>query len=112
MAFDRIRKIDTGSIAAGGTFDFVQSEEVDLVLRKVVIVEATNASIYSVLLTLNVAEQPLLRPDACAAIFLPSNPQVPEFDVDVPKGTKVNGRVTNNESAARRLFIHLFYEKK
>jgi hypothetical protein len=112
MAFDRIRRIDTGSIAAGGYADFSQAEEVDLILKKIVIVEATGASINNVILTFNIGDTPLFRPDASAAIFLPINPNIPEFNVEVIKGTKVNGRVTNNEAAARRLFIHLIYEKK
>jgi hypothetical protein len=110
MPFNRIRVIDTGSISAGGYFDYSQAEEVDLVLKKILIVEATGASINGVVLTLNLGDTPMFRPNASAMIFHPSNPNVPELNLAVAKGIKVNGRVTNGESAARRLLIHLIYE--
>ena len=110
--FNRIRVIDTGSISAGGFVDYSAAEEVDLVLKKILIVEATGATINSVLLTFNLGDTPFFRPNVSAMIFHPSSPNVPELNLDVPKGIKVNGRVTNNETAARRLYIHLIYESK
>jgi len=111
MAFDRIRMIDTGDISAGGYVDFSQAEEVDLTLKRVFVVEASGASVNNVVMTIHVGDQPLVRPNVSAAVFDPSNPLNPELNIPVPKGTKVNGRVTNNESASRRLYIHLVYEK-
>ena len=110
MTFNRIRVIDTGSISAGGYVDFSQAEEIDLVLKKILINEATGATVNNVVLTLFLGDTPLFRPNVSAAIFSPQNPTVPELNLSVAKGIKVNGRVTNNESAARRLFIHLIYE--
>ena len=110
--FNRIRVIDTGSIAAGGYYDYSCAEEVDLLLKKILVVEATGATINSVMMTFNLGDTPFFRPNISAAILHPSNPNVPELNLDVPKGIKVNGRVTNNESAARRLYIHLIYESK
>jgi hypothetical protein len=110
MPFNRIRVIDTGSISAGGYVDFSQAEEVNLTLKKVFIIEATGATMNNVVLTLNLGDTPFFRPNASAALFHPSNPSVIELNLPVAAGVKVNGRVTNNESAARRLFIHLVYE--
>jgi hypothetical protein len=110
MAFNRIRVIDTGSISAGGYADFSQAEEIDLTLKKILIVETSGATVGKVVLTFNLGDTPLFRPNACAALFSPSNPNVPELNLSVAKGIKINGRVTNNESGARNLLIHLVYE--
>jgi len=110
MAFNRIRVIDTGSISAGSYADFEQAEEVDLILKRIFIVETGGNSVNYVTLTFNIGDYPFFRPNASAAIFDPSNPLNPELNIRVDKGVKVSGRVTNNEAAARRLLIHLVYE--
>jgi len=110
MAFNRIRVIDTGSISAGSYADFEQAEEIDLVLKRIFIVEAGGNSVNNVTLTFNVGDKPYFRPDVSAAIFDPSNPLNPELNIKVEKGVKVSGRVTNNEAADRQLYIHLVYE--
>ena len=109
--FNRIRVIETGSISAGSHKDYEQAEEVDLVLKRIFIVETGGNSMNNVVLTLYVGDKPYFKPNASAAIFDPSNPLNPELNIEVAKGVKVSGRVTNNESAARSLLIHLVYEE-
>jgi hypothetical protein len=61
-------------------------------------------------LTFNVGDVPYFRPNASAAVFDPSNPLNPELNIEVKKGVKVSGRVTNNTAASVQCYIHLVYE--
>ena len=108
--FARIRMIDTDSISAGGYADFKQAEEIDLVLKKIVIVEASGASVENVTFTLFVGDKPLVYPNVSAAVFAPDSKANPDMNVEVKAGTYVSGRVTNNTGSAVRLYIHLIYE--
>jgi hypothetical protein len=106
-----IRKLDTGSIPAGGYVDIVHAEPVDVKLKKIQIVEATGASVNNVVMTLYVGDVPIVLPDVSAAVFVGPYEQLLELNVEIKAGVKITMRVTNNETAARRLYIHLIYEK-
>jgi hypothetical protein len=80
------------------------------VLKKILIVGPADTSLNDVVLTFNLGDTPLFRPNASAEIFSPSNPNIPELNLSVAKGIKVNGRVTNNTSGEIKLLIHLVYE--
>ena len=106
-----IRKLDTSSISAGGYVDIVHAEPVDVKLKKVQVVEATGASVNNVLMTFYVGDDPKVLPDVSARIFTGDYALLPELDIEIKAGVKITMRVTNNESAARRLYIHLIYER-
>ena len=111
MALKRIVKIDTGSISAGGFVDISYAPEVDLRLKKIRIVEASGNTIYNVTMTLRMGDKPYVDPDVSASLFVGDYDKLMTLDIDHPAGVKLSSRVTNSESAARRLFIHLIYEE-
>ena len=108
--FARVRVIDTGSISSGGYADFKQAEEIDLILKKIVVVEASGAAVNNVLMTLFVGDKPLVYPNVSADLFSKDSKANPDLNISVKAGTYVSGRVTNNTSSAVRLYIHLIYE--
>lgn len=110
MALKRIVKLDTGSLGTGSFTDLTYAAEVNLTIKKIIAVEATGASINSVLSTFYIADVPYFMPDVSLAIFHPSNQYNPDIDLVLPAGTRLTMRVTNNESAARRVLIHLICE--
>ena len=111
MTLKRIVKLDTGSISAGGFVDLVYAPEVDLKLKRIVVVETT-AGAYSLLfLTFYIGDVPFFFPDASAALFQPRELSPIVFDLAHNKGVYLKIRVTNADSAARRLVIHLIYEE-
>ena len=111
MTLRRIVRLDTGSISAGGFVDLTYAPEVDLKLKRIQVVETT-AGAYSLLfLTFYVGDVPYFFPDACSAILRFDHPQPIVFDLAHPKGVVLKFRVTNADTAARRLLIHLIYEE-
>ena len=111
MTLKRIVKLDTGSISAGSFVDLVYAPEVDLKLKRIEVVETT-AGAYSLLfLTFYIGDVPFFFPDASAALFQPLDASPIIFDLAHPKGVYLKIRVTNSDSAARRLIIHLIYEE-
>ena len=111
MTLRRIVKLDTGSISAGGFVDLTYAPEVDLKLKRIQVVETT-ANAYSVIfLTFYIGDVPYFFPDVCAAVLRFDHPQPIVFDLAHAKGVVVKFRVTNADTAARRLLIHLIYEE-
>jgi len=111
VTLKRIVKLDTGSLSAGSFIDLVYAPEVDLKLKRIEVVETT-AGAYSLLfLTFYMGDVPFFFPDVSAALFQPLKPSLIVFDIAHPKGVYLKIRVTNADSAARRLVIHLIYEE-
>jgi hypothetical protein len=111
VALRRVVKLDTGSLSAGSFVDLVYAPEVDLKLKRVEVVETT-AGAYSLLfLTFYIGDVPYFFPDVSAALFQPLDPSPITFDLAHPKGVYLKIRVTNADSAARRLLVHLIYEE-
>ena len=111
MTLRRIVKLDSGSISAGGFVDLTYAPEVDLKLKRIQVVETT-AGTYSLLfLTFYIGDVPYFFPDANAALFRFDHPQPVIFDLAHAKGVVLKFRVTNADTTARRLLIHLIYEE-
>ncbi|MEM4844525.1 MAG: hypothetical protein QXV81_08155 [Ignisphaera sp.] len=110
MPIKRIVKLDTGSLSAGSFVDLTYAPEVNLTIKKIIAVEATGASINNVLSTFYIGDVPYFMPDVSLAIFHPSNLHNPDIDLVLPAGVRLTMRVTNNETAARRVLIHLICE--
>ena len=111
MTLKRIVKLDTGSISAGGFVDLVYAPEVDLKLKRIECVETTAGAYSLIFLTFYIGDVPYFFPDASAALFQPLDPTPVVFDLAHPKGVYLKIRVTNADTAARRLIIHLIYEE-
>jgi len=107
----RIVRLDTGSVSAGGFVDLTYAPEVDLKLRTIRVVETTAGAYSLVFLTFYVGDVPYFFPDASAAVFRFDVPQAVVFDLVHPKGVILKIRVTNADSAVRRLLVHLVYEE-
>jgi hypothetical protein len=104
-------KLDTGSLSAGSFVDLVYAPEVDLKLKRIECVETT-AGVYSLLfLTFYIGDVPFFFPDVSAALFQPLDPSPIVFDLAHNKGVYLKIRVTNSDTVARRLLIHLIYEE-
>ena len=111
MTLKRIVKLDTGSISAGGFVDLVYAPEVDLKLKRIECVETTAGAYSLIFLTFYIGDVPYFFPDASAALFQPLDPTPVVFDLAHPKGVYLKIRVTNADTVARRLIIHLIYEE-
>ena len=111
MPTERIRMIDVGDISAGSFAEYSQAEEIDLTLKRVFVVEKGGGSLAEVTMTLYVGDKPVLYPDAVAEIFNVTNQMNPEFSIPVAKGVRVNGKVTNNGTASKHIYLILVYEK-
>ena len=111
MALRRVVKLDTGSLSAGSFIDLVYAPEVDLKLKRIECVETTAGAYSLIFLTFYIGDVPYFFPDVSAALFQPLDPSPIVFDLAHPKGVYLKVRVTNADSAARRLLIHLIYEE-
>lgn len=111
MVLKRIVRLDTGSIAAGSYADVRYAPEVSLKLKRIEVVEASGASLNNVMATLYIGDVPVLMPDASLAIFAAGYPSPITLDLSHPAGVFLTMRVTNNTSAAVRVYIHLVYEE-
>jgi hypothetical protein len=111
LTLKRIVKLDTGPISAGGFVDIVYAPEVDLKLKRIECVETTAGAYSLIFLTFYIGDVPFFFPDASAALFQPLDPSPIIFDLAHPKGVYLRIRVTNSDTAARRLLVHLIYEE-
>jgi len=107
MPLKRIVKIDTDTIPAGGFKDIVYAPETNLRIKKIIAVEASGNPLNNVHATLYIGDVPYAFPDVSLAVFSPANFHNPDIDLVLAAGQKLVMRVTNNESAARRIFIYL-----
>lgn len=110
MPVKRIVRLDTGSLATGAFIDITYSPEVNLMITKIVVIEAGGNTVNNVMLTFYVADTPILTPDASAALFATTSLHNPDLKVLLQSGVRLTMRVTNNESTTRRLYIHLISE--
>ena len=111
MTIRRIVRLDTGSVSAGGFVDLTYAPEVDLKLKTIRVVETAAGAYSLVFLTFYIGDVPYFFPDASAALFKFDVPQAIVFDLAHAKGVILKIRVTNADTAARRLLIHLIYEE-
>jgi hypothetical protein len=111
LTLRRIVKLDTGPISAGGFVDLVYAPEVDLKLKRIEVVETTVGAYSLIFLTFYIGDVPYFFPDVSAAIFQPLDPSPVIFDLAHNKGVYLKIRVTNADTATRRLIIHLIYEE-
>lgn len=111
MALKRVVRLDTGNVAAGSFVDLTYAPEVTMRLKRMVVVETT-AGAYSLLfLTFYLGDNPIFRPEVSAALFAPNVPVPVVFDLEHKEGVKLSMRVTNADTATRRLLVHLIYEE-
>ncbi len=111
MTLKRIVTLDTGSISAGGFVDVWYAPEVNLKLKRVIVVETTANATSLIFMTFYLGDVPFFFPNVNANLLRHDVPVPIIFDLTHSAGVKLTMRVTNSDSAARRLLIHLIYEE-
>ena len=111
MVLRRIVVKDTGSIAAGYHADIDYAPEVNLKLKRIMAVETTAGALSLLFATFYLGDVPYFSPNVSLKIFDPANPEPIVFDLMHNAGVKLTMRITNNDSAARRVLIHFIYEE-
>ena len=110
MALKRVVLIDTGNISSGSYTDVSYAPEVDLTLNKVYAVETTSGALSLLFATFYLADEPFFAPNASLKLFDPANSEPITFNLVHKNGTKLSMRITNSDTATRRVLIHLVYE--
>ena len=111
MVLKRVVKLDTGSIPAGSFVDLSYAPEVNLRLKRMICVETTAMALRPITMSFYLGDVPYFFPDSSAALFDPAVPQPIVFDLVHSAGVKLVMRVTNTDTTARRLLVHLVYEE-
>jgi hypothetical protein len=111
MVLKRIAVKDTGSIPAGGYVDIDYAPEINLRLKRIIAVETTANALSLLFTTFYIGDVPYFFPNASLKLFDPVNPVPIIFDLAHPAGVKLIMRITNNDTAARRVLIHFVYEE-
>jgi len=109
MTLKRIVELDTGSLSAGNYIDLNTAPEVDLKLERIEAVETTANAPNLVFMTFYIGDVPYFFPNVSAALFQPLDASPIIFNLDHKAGVKLTIRVTNSDTATRRLIIHLIY---
>lgn len=111
MTLKRIVVKDTGSIAAGSYIDIDYAPEVNLKLKRIVAVETTAGALSLLFATFYLGDVPYFFPNVSLKLFDPANPEPVVFDLMHSAAVKLTMRITNNDTAARRVLIHFIYEE-
>jgi len=111
VTLKRIVVLDTGSISAGSFVDVSYAPEINLKLKRIIAIETTADAPNLVFMTFYMGDVPYFYPNASAGIFHLRNLEPVIFDLMHSAGVKLTMRITNSDSAARRLLIHLVYEE-
>jgi len=111
MSLKRIVVKDTGSIPAGNYVDIDYAPEVNLRLKRIIAVETTANALSLLFATFYIGDVPYFFPNVSLKLFDPANPGPIIFDLVHSAGVKLTMRITNNDSAARRVLLHFVYEE-
>lgn len=110
MPLKRIVRLDTGVISSKSYKDVWYAPETNLVIKKIVAVEAGGNSLDQVYTTLYIGDVPYFFPDASLALFTSTSLHNPELNLTLPAGVKLTMRVSNDYETERRVLIHLICE--
>lgn len=110
MAFIRIHKLTTGSVAAAGEKEDTYTSEAEYTLKEILVTEQGADTLENVQLYADVGGKPMFRPDIPAALLKPSNPERPQLNLPFGKGQKFNYKLTNGTAAAVTCDICLVLE--
>jgi hypothetical protein len=111
LGLKRIVVRDTDSIPAGGFVDIDYAPEVNLKLKRIIAVETTAGALSLLFATFYIGDVPYFFPNVSLKLFDPANPEPIVFDLTHSAGVKLVMRITNNDTVARRVLIHLIYEE-
>jgi hypothetical protein len=111
VVLKRVVTLDTGSIPAGGFVDVWYAPEVNLRLKRIIVVETTADATNLIFMTFYLGDVPFFFPNISASLLRHDVPVPIVFDLTHPAGVKLTMRITNSDSAARRVLIHLVYEE-
>jgi hypothetical protein len=111
MVLKRIVVKDTGTISPGSFADIDYAPEVSLRLKRIIAVETTANALSLLFATFYIGDAPYFFPNASLKLFDPANPEPIIFDLMHSAGVKLIMRITNNDTAARRVLVHFVYEE-
>jgi hypothetical protein len=111
VVLKRIVVQDTGSISAGGFIDVSYAPEVNLKLKRIIAVETTAGALSLLFATFYIGDVPYFFPNVSLRLFDPAIPTPITFDLVHSAGVKLTMRITNSDSAARRVLLHFVYEE-
>jgi len=111
VVLKRIVVLDTGSISAGGFIDVSYAPEVNLKLKRIIAVETTANALSLLFATFYIGDVPYFYPNISLKLFDLANPTPITFDLVHSAGVKLIMRITNADSSARRVLLHLIYEE-
>jgi len=103
----RYERINTGSVADGGSVTKDWICERDYHLDRLWIIERGTGDVTNVQVDIDIVDEPITRPDCPATLFDPINAQPALIDWPMPKGTKITIKITNNSGASQNYDIVL-----
>jgi len=109
--FKEIRNLQTGDIAAGATFSLEYTAIEDFIIRKILAVEKSGATIGKVATTIKIDEVPLTKPEI-PAVGLGTNAEnaiVLNYPFNKDRKILISG--TNGEAATRNIAFLLILDK-
>jgi len=107
VALKRIVRIEIEDIPAGSFKDYKYAPEVDLNIKKIVVVDAYGGSLNNVYATIKFGDEPITYPDVSLALFDPKNPANPDIDRVLKASVFLNGRITNASNSTVKPVIML-----
>lgn len=107
MALKRIVRIEVEDIPAGSFKDFKYAPEIDLNIKKIVVVDAYGNPLNNVYATIKFGDDPITYPDVSLSLFSPTSFANPDIDKVLKASVFLNGRITNASNATVKPLIML-----
>lgn len=100
MALKYIRAFNTGSISAGGEYEYEFSLSENWNLKNILFMDRGGADLYNVQVYIKIGSDVITRDYAPARLFHPDSKTVIPIDKTVEAGTSIYFKIVNNESSA------------
>jgi len=110
MAFRRIHRLTTGSVAAAGTKEDTWTSDADYTLVCVQVTARGNTLLANVQILADIDGVPIYRPDIPADLLDPANPQQTDVNTPFKKGSAFKYKLTNSGGAAETYDLSLVLE--
>ena len=111
MAFYAFKTIDVGSVSAGGSTEKTWTSDDDYTIHKVKFIEKSGGDLYQYEVTISIDNYVITKDIVSGSVFVGTWNQLPELDISIKKAQVIKFSITNNESAARDVYIVLELHK-
>ena len=111
MAFYAFKTIDVGSVAAGASTEKTWTSDDDYTIHKVKFIEKSGGDLYQYEVTISVDNYVITKDIVSGSVFVGTWNQLPELDISIKKAQVIKFSITNNEAAARDVYIVLELHK-